>query len=407
MTSILKILLEKFEQNQEKIEQFFIDKFKNPLFYNSVDLRHSGFKIAPIDVNCFPAGSNNLSAESREIAKDHADDFLGQHFPNAQKIAILSENHTRNLKYLENVLTLQNILTKDGKREVKIISMIEEIKNTLEIDLENGQKISIDKLIRNDDKISTQDGFEPDLIISNNDFTHGVDDVLKNIEQPIIPSTNLGWYVRKKSVHFDTYNQIVREFCQVIDLDPWLISTTHRNCENINFKEKVGVESLAKSVDEVIFTLKEKYQQYGIESDPYCYVKADNGTYGMAVMTVKSGAEILEINKKNRNKMNSIKGSIKNTAAIIQEGVPTRDLVKNIISEPLIYLIGGKVSGNLFRANGNRDGNVSLNAAGMEFYDMNNIDDNDLDLGMKKEEIVKIYDVIARLSALAASQESY
>ncbi|MFT6106502.1 MAG: glutamate--cysteine ligase [Rickettsiales bacterium] len=407
MTSILKILLDKFEQNQEKIDQFFARKFKNPLFYNSVDLRHSGFKIAPIDVNCFPAGSNNLSEASRETSKILADEFLSHNFPGASKIAILSENHTRNLKYLENALTLQKIIAGDGKRKVKIVSLIEEIKNTLEINLENGQKISIEKLIRNGNKITTQNDFEPHIIISNNDFTHGVDEILKNIDQPIMPSTNLGWHLRKKSVHFDIYNQITEEFCQIIDLDPWLISTAHRNCENVNFKAKIGVGPLAQAVDDVIFHLKEKYKQYGIESDPYCYVKADNGTYGMAVMTVKSGAEILEINKKNRNKMNSIKGSIQNTTAIIQEGVPTRDLVKNIIAEPLIYLIGGKVAGNLFRVNGNRDKKISLNAAGMEFYDINNVDENDLDLGLKKEEVTKVYEVIAKLSALASSQESY
>jgi glutamate--cysteine ligase len=407
MNSILKTLFAKIEQNQEKIDQFFDGKFKNPLFYNSVDLRHSGFKIAPIDVNCFPAGANNLSPDSQEIAQKAADDFLDKNFPNITKIAILSENHTRNLKYLENVLTLQKIIAHDQKREVRIINLIEEIDDILEVELENNQKIILEKLVRNGDKITTKNCFEPDLIISNNDFTDGVDEILKNISQPIIPSTNLGWHLRKKSTHFDIYNQIATEFCQIIDLDPWLISTVHHDCENVNFKDRTGIECLAKYVDDVIGKLKEKYQQYGIKSEPYCYVKADNGTYGMAVMTVHSGAEILEINKKNRNKMNSIKGSIQNTTAIIQEGVPTIDLIKNIIAEPLIYLIDGKVVGNLFRANNNRDGNISLNAAGMEFYDLNNLSEDDLQLGLKKDQIVKIYEVIARLSALAASQENY
>ena len=30
-------------------------------FYTSVDLRNSGFKLAPVDTNLFPAGFNNLN----------------------------------------------------------------------------------------------------------------------------------------------------------------------------------------------------------------------------------------------------------------------------------------------------------------------------------------------------------
>lgn len=32
-------------------------------FYASVDLRNSGFKLAPVDTNLFPAGFNNLNPE--------------------------------------------------------------------------------------------------------------------------------------------------------------------------------------------------------------------------------------------------------------------------------------------------------------------------------------------------------
>jgi len=407
MTEILKILLEKIEKSQPQIDQFFANKLINPLFYNSLDLRHSGFKIAPVDVNCFPAGFNNLSSASKEIAKKNVADFFNKKFPTANKIAIIPENHTRNLRYLENILALQEIVADGGKREVKIISLISEIEDVLVVELENNQKITLEKLVKNGDKISTKNGFCPDLIIANNDFTNGVDEILQSLAQPIIPSVNLGWYVRKKSVHFDIYNQVAAEFCQLIDLDPWLISTMHRNCIDVSFKEQKGIKCLAKYVDELIGKLGEKYQQYGITSEPYCYVKADNGTYGMAIMTVKSGAELLEINKKDRNKMNSIKGSIQNTTAIIQEGVITTDLIKNMIAEPMIYLMNGRVVGNLFRANDARDTNISLNAAGMSFYDLNDLNDEDLQLGLDKASIAKIYSTIAKLSALAASLESY
>ena len=127
MTEILKTLLAKIEKSQPQIDQFFASKLINPLFYNSLDLRHSGFKIAPVDVNCFPAGFNNLSSISKEIAKKNVADFFNKKFPTANKIAIIPENHTRNLRYLENILALQEIVADGGKREVKIISLILEI----------------------------------------------------------------------------------------------------------------------------------------------------------------------------------------------------------------------------------------------------------------------------------------
>lgn len=408
MSEILKTIHEKIVQNQSKVDQFFAEKLTNPLIYNSIDLRHSGFKIAPVDVNCYPAGFNNLSDSSRQIAKKIFNDFLNKNYPLAKKIAILPENHTRNFRYLENVLVLKDILENNGQREVQILSLIEEIDDVLEIEIEGtDKKITLQKLIKNNNQICSKSGFIPDLIIANNDFTSGIPEILQNCAQPIIPSPNLGWHVRRKSHHFDIYNKIAEEFGVLIDLDPWLISSCHRNCDDVNFKDQSGLPCVAKNVDNLLSKLKDKYTKYGINEEPYCYIKSDNGTYGMSIMTVKSGAEVLEINKKDRNKMNALKGSIQNHTAIIQEGIPTIDKIKDMIAEPMIYVMAGEVVGNLFRANDARDEKISLNAAGMSFYDLENLNDDDLQLGLPKSQISLIYKTIAKLSAIAASQEKY
>jgi len=408
MQEITNLLLQKINENESLIENWFKEKFSRtkPIFYNSVDLRHSGFKIAPVDTNCFPAGFNNLSKSSRQKAKEICAEFFAANFPNAKKILIIPENHTRNIKYLENVLALSEIISGDSSREVVIGSLISDDFDQMILDLEDGKKITLHKLIKNADKIKTKSGFIADLIISNNDFTGGEPEILKNISQPIIPPVSMGWHIRRKSAHFNKYNQIVSEFAKLINIDPWLISTIHRECHDIDFKEKKGVKDLAKYVDELLLNLKEKYQQHNINLEPYCYVKADSGTYGMAMMTVKSGAEILEINKKDRNKMNMIKGSVINTRVIIQEGVSTIDTVKNIIAEPLIYLINGKIVGNLFRVNNQRDANISLNSAGMNFHDITDLNDEELSLGLDKNKIIKVYSLIAKLAALAAASEN-
>jgi len=405
MSKITEILSQKINANYALIENWFEEKFTktSPLFYNSTDLRHNGIKITPVDTNCFPAGFNNLSEFSHKKAKDITDEFLEKYFPDAKKILIIPENHTRNLRYLESVRNLQHLL---NSREVVVGSISEEIKEIVKIDLENGHFLELHSLKKESNNLLTAEGFTPDLIILNNDLTDGIPEILKNLTTPIIPSPEMGWHRRTKSDHFTIYNKLAEELSNLIDLDPWLISSMHRSCHEVNFKEQIGTQDLANYVDELIKEIAKKYQQYGIDEAPYCYMKADNGTYGMAVLPVFSGADILEINKKERNKMSTLKGSVQISSIIIQEGIRTIDTISDKIAEPMIYLIGGKIVGNLFRANENRTKETSLNAAGASFFDLTDLEESQIKLGSDKNNIKQIYSLIARLAALAAAQEN-
>ena len=140
-------------------------------------------------------------------------------------------------------------------------------------------------------------------------------------------------------------------------------------------------------------------------SDPYCYLKANRGTYGMAVMTIDEGSKILDINKKNRNKMTMLKGNTKNVEIIVQEGVPTIDKINDSVSEPLIYLVNGSVVGNIFRINNDRDNKINLNTSSMIFKDINNIEINEFNSSFNKLDIIKIYNFITKIAILAASIE--
>jgi len=403
MHKITEILSQKISANIQKIDEFFAARFqKNPaLFYNSVDLRHSEIKIAPIDTNCFPAGFNNLSEVSKEKAKIMADDFFLARFADAKKILILPENHTRNLRYLENVRYLQEILA--AKREVVVGALLAE---KVTVDLENGHFLTLHPLQKESDVIFTLDGFKPDVIVLNNDLTDGIPEILQNTKTPIIPSEKMGWHSRTKSNHFDIYNQLAKEVAAILEIDPWLISSMHSSHKDVNFKEQKGLEDLAQNVDLMIENIRKKYQEYGVSDEPYCYIKADNGTYGIAVWAVFSGQDVLEINKKERNKMSMLKGSVQNTQVMIQEGIKTLDKIDDKIAEPMIYLINGKVVGNLFRANEARDEQTSLNSTGAHFFDLENLSENQLHLGLEKDKIAPIYSLIARIAALAAAIEN-
>ena len=398
MQKITEILAQKIYENREKISDFFAKKFtaNPPLFYNSVDLRHNGAKIAPVDTNCFPAGFNNLSKDSKTEAKKIADEFLTKNFPTAKKILIVPESHTRNLRYWQNIKNLQEILSE--KREVKIGTLIPEVIDEISFELEGGGEVAV---------YPAQKSIgEADLIVLNNDLTSGVPEILAKATAPVIPTLAMGWHSRTKSNHFTIYNQLAEELAEILGIDPWLISSMHRSCDGVNFKEKKRIEKLAQYVDELIENLRKKYAEYGIDGDPYCYIKADNGTYGIAVWPVFSGQEVLEINKKERNKMSMLKGSVRTQKVMIQEGIKTNDRIDGKIAEPMIYLIGGEVVGNLFRANEMRDEKISLNATGANFFDLRNLEENQLTLGLEKNKIPEVYSLIARLAALASSIEN-
>ena len=408
MINIYQILLERISGKKDPISDWFADKLLNVNlhFYNSVDLRHFGHKIAPVDVNCFPAGFNHLSSKSKKNANLKAKNYLNNNFPGIKRILIIAESHTKNLKYLENVLSLKNIIL-DAGYEVEIANLNSEITDILEIDLENNKKITINKIIRKHDRILTSKGFEPDLIISNNDFTDGIAKILQNIEQKIIPDPFFGWFQRLKSEHFRCYNELVTEFSNLIEIDPWLISAKFDMAQNLDFKQQVGIDNLAIKTGNLLKDLQEKYKQYEVKSNPYCFIKADNGTYGMAIMNVSSADELVSLNKKNRNKMNMLKNNVQNHQVIIQEGVPTIDKIRGFNAEPMIYMVGGEVVGNLFRYNEARDEKSNLNSGMMQFSDLNILNSDDTDLGGKKEDLTKIYEVISKISAIASGMERY
>ncbi len=244
------------------------------------------------------------------------------------------------------------------------------------------------------------------MAILNNDLTDGIPEILKNSKTPINPSVNLGWHARKKSTHFDIYNKLASEIAKILEIDPWLISSMHSFCEGVDFKAQKGMDCLAKAVDELIINLQKKYQEHGINETPYCYIKADSGTYGMAVWSVFSGSEVLTINKKERNKMSTLKGSVTNSKVMIQEGISTSDKINEKIAEPLIYLINAQVVGNLFRVNETRDEKTSLNAAGASFFDLTNLEDKDISVGLEKNKIDIIYCLISKMAALASAIEN-
>lgn len=355
-------ILENLDQDQ--LTEWFGKKLAGhkTFFYTSVDIREAGFKIAPVDTNLFPAGFNNLSQEAIANGAEQAREYLRKNYPDAEKIAIVAENFSRNKFYWDNINALKNIIENAGY-ELKITAGNI---TKAEVESHSGDFVELAGM-KVEDSALKLDGYAPDVVISNRDFTSTNEKYFSEISQPVIPPYQMGWHSRRKSYHFNSYNQLAASFARDFGFDPWLISTYHAACDNIDFKKSEGLECVATNVEKVLHKIKAKYAEYKIDSEPYLYIKADSGTFGMGIMTVKSGAEIFEMNKKLRNKMDRIKEGVQNNQVLIQEGVPTAHEVDGKTAEPFIYMINNTPIGAILRVNENRDKYGNLNSAGMSF----------------------------------------
>jgi glutamate--cysteine ligase len=337
-------------------------------FYCSVDLRNSGFKLAPVDTNLFPGGFNNLSAAFMPLAVQAATAAIGKICPEAKNLVLVPENHTRNKWYLENVATLAAILRQTGL-EVRIGSVNPEISAPTEFETASGRKLRLEPLVRvNSGARVGVEGFDPCAILVNNDLSAGVPAILQGLEgQVLLPPLHAGWATRRKSAHFAAYDAVAGEFSRMLEIDSWLLNPYHARCGEINFQARAGEECLASNVSMLLEKIRLKYLEYGIKDTPYVAVKADAGTYGMGVMMVRDAAEVRDLNRRQRNKMAVVKEGLAVTDVIIQEGVHTVERVEEKAAEPVVYMIERHVIGGFYRVHGARAADQNLNAPGMHF----------------------------------------
>ncbi len=380
-----------------------------PPFYGSVDLRNSGFKLAPVDTNLFPGGFNNLNPDFHALSVQATMTAVEKICPDARDALLIPENHTRNQFYLQNVATLARILRHAGMN-VRIGSLLpglSERGEPMTVDLPDGKKLKLEPLVRTGNRLGVA-GFDPCVVLLNNDLSAGIPDILRNVEQPVFPPLHAGWAVRRKSNHFAAYNDVAKDFAAMLGIDPWLINPFFEMCGKINFQENQGEECLAGYVSEILTDIRAKYKEYAIRDEPFVIVKADAGTYGMGIMTVKDAAEVRGLNRKQRNKMAVVKEGLQVQEVLVQEGVYTYETVRDAVAEPVVYMIDRFVVGGFYRLNTQRGKDQNLNAPGMQFEPLafaepcSSPDPDDPDCAPNR---FYAYGVIARLALLAASIE--
>lgn len=392
------------------IEHWLRQKWKEtpPPLTSSVDLRHAGFKLAPVDTNLFPAGFNNLNPDFMPLCIQAVQSVLAEDIPDCTRILILPESHTRNQFYMQSLNVLRTIFVKAGFK-VRVGSLDSDVRNPYEVKLENGENLLIEPVQRFDNRVGVAH-FDPCFLLLNNDLSSGVPPVLDGLKQRIRPTAKLGWASRLKSSHFNFFDEVANEFAQLVNIDPWLINPYFSAIDGLDFMAQEGVEQLANEVDNLLGLIQNKYDAYQIREVPFVVVKADNGTYGMSVMMVHNGDELRQLNRKQRTKMSASKGGRKVERVILQEGVYTFETMPNgAVAEPVVYMIGQFVVGGFYRVHQGRGIDENLNAPGMHFEPLAfaqacNMPCDELGV-VDCPNRFYVYGVIARLAALAAARE--
>ena len=259
--SLTSLLASRHQEAEHWLPQAF-GMLKTPV-YGSVDLRNAGYKIAPIDTNLYPAGFNNLSQDDETLAVKafrHTIDCLQ---PNAQKILLIPENHTRNFAYFKNVRRLQQLLQQAGF-DVQLGTYQNDLTDPSMLPILQELGLAVSVIKRQEERISLE-GFDPDLVLLNNDLSQGTPALIQNIAQPVIPHPQLGWQTRTKSQHFSYYKDIAAAFAKHFAIDPWLIDCGYSTHDNIDLSKPEDNQQLVTASQHLAHNIQQKYQQYQIK----------------------------------------------------------------------------------------------------------------------------------------------
>mgnify|MGYP006429547125 CR=1 FL=1 len=409
---MIKTISNALETHRNEINELvskYLEDSEVPI-YSSFDLRNSGFKIAAVDPNVFPAGFNNVCQQDLRAAATPLEQIIRKRFGNnIQTIGIYTEDHTKNTYYFQNLFSLLKLFEDTGFETV-LVSTNDRLKDDpAELETAERDTIEIHQLHQNGKQL-TADDQQLDLIISNNDFSTGVVDILSNTSVPVTPPPSMGWWRRKKSDHFRHSQEILEELCDIIGLDPWRIIPYTIAIDDVDFAEQEGFEQISRAIDRIIAQTQEQYEQYGIDQKPYAFVKSNQGTYGMGVYSFESGEEFLGINRDQRDSMARRKGGAENTSVIVQEGIPTVDRVAGLVAEPVIYCLEHRPIGGFLRTNEEQSERENLNNRGMDFTSEDLctlfVDDADKNQGSNiTQDKVEVYKLLATVGALACGKE--
>ena len=378
-----------------------------PPFYCSVDVRNSGFKLAPVDTNLFPEGWNNLTKPMLPLAVQAAMAAIEKICPEARNLLIVPQNQVRNTFYLSNLSQLRQIFQMAGLN-VRIGSISPDVKKSTTIELPSGESITLEPVIRTRGRIGVKD-FDPCTILLNNDLSTGVPGILEDLhEQYLLPPLHAGWATRRNSNHVKCFEEVAKRFGKLVGVDHWLVTPMVDRVGKVDLSTEAGYQKLSGAVDGLLAKIKKKYKEYGIKEKPFVVVKDDNRNNGMGLLSVRDVKDLVSLKMaaapKDRTSVNA------EHDILLQEGVLTNERVNEGVAEPVVYLMDRYVVGGFYRVHADRSMDENLNAPGssyvpLAFAESTHLPQPGVRPGASAPNRFYMYGVIARLAMLAASYE--
>ena len=371
-----------------------------PVFYTSVDVRNAGFKLAPVDTNLYPSGWNNLTPAMLPLAVQAAMVAIEKICPEAKNLLLIPENQKNNAQntfYLSSISQLRRVFHMAGLN-VRIGSIDPEIKENTLVTLPSGESILLEPVIRTGKRLGLK-GFDPCTILLNNELTKGVPGILEELhEQYVLPPLHASGSVRRKSMHYQSYEEVSKRFGKLLGVDPWLINPMFLTCTDVD---------LAVSVDTLLAKIKKKYKEYGIMDKPFVVVKSNHSS--QADKQAGAGASVMMLRQSSELKDHKDL-AIFNGELIVQEGVLTKERMNDAVAEPVVYMMDRYVVGGFYRVHADRGMDENLCSPGSRYVPLAFAEGAELPTpgvkpGASAPNRFYMYGVIGRLAMLAASYE--
>jgi len=354
---------DRLEANRERITEWMEKKRSEvPIpIYGSVDIRDAGWKVAVVDANHFPAGFNNTSPEDEPHLAALLKNHINRIHQECTWVHLYPESHTRNPGYVENVATIKRLIQLAGFR---CTVGSPELEGHGSLDGITGP-LSLDEVEVDGEQLLVE-GEKPCLVMLNNDLTEGM--VAGLGAHQVSPPPHMGWQRRRKSEHYQCLQSYVDEIAEILDIDPWHLITSWFVSEDKCLEKETCRQMLASEVDLFLANIQARYDELGIDRQPVAFIKNDRGTYGLGIMAVTSGEQLLNLSNRKFKRLMYSKGGVDVENFLIQEGVPTSlQTDEGSPVEPVVYLVDGEAASWFYRINSKKGEMENLNSPSAEF----------------------------------------
>jgi glutamate--cysteine ligase len=407
LTGPINELEQRILESMPAIERWFRLEWMEhtPPFYCAVDLRNAGFKLSPVDTSLFPTGFHNLTPEVLPLAVQAAMAAIEKICPEARNLLLVPAAQTRNSFYLMHLRRLMQIFTQAGLN-VRLGTLDTAVTAPQVLALPDGSELTIEPMLRRRGRVGLRD-FDPCTILLNHDLAGGVPELLQSVHQQfLLPPLHAGWGTRRMSVHYRSYEEVAKKFAKLLGMDPWLISPLHAGTEPLQLTGAEGVQALQAQVDTLLGKVRRKYKEFGIGERPFVVLRADDGTQGLGILTVRDARDLHGLDQRLRER--DAEGPP--TAVLVQEGVHTFERINDAVAEPVVYMIDRYVVGGFYRVHAELGPDENLNAPGSAYVPLAFAENHQLPRpgakpGASAPNRFYMYGVIGRLAMLAASYE--